>query len=584
MPDWPTIQAVAASVNCKIIIRLPLPARDSGFAYYFQLRNTLKTPIQYTQIIETTNSEPATFHRFFASDKHPSGYGSSRLYNSVLHRHWGFFQPKPNGQWYEYLTINKTHWAFNSIWAAPNPGQFSKEALSKDPQAIWGSQIPIPPTANHHITGTTRGRNPQTETNGTELNIGEDPDFEEDDIFDYSVDPVVANNLRTHVIANTATRTVISETIISETINSIFGSSSSSTQSSTGPSKNQEPHTEKLIDISLGSSDSSSIPPGQKEPANINSPIRPESDEWLQPPINGTPPKTTPIGRPKTLGLLIFKSPTAAHTTSTPMDRAQQLESRLKSAGYKENGSQYPIITEKNQPIQGINPQTLSDERVRELGIIDAQLSNLEYAIVRNHNKQSDGRPPINMIGTKVQSPSPDLVFSEDLLKDINTVALKAMTQMSNMLIAAQLKAMATLDARKNELLSDWTPTDEEMAAAERIEASRTHKETTYNSKPIPGGRTTFRIDKQESGLSLMPSLEPNSTSGFRTPGQKNIPPRPRYRYQSPPPRDPDTYMGVRPKTTYRGEPNLRYRNEERYEDKEQPRFDRQRNTRYFQQ
>jgi hypothetical protein len=268
------------------------------------------------------------------------------------------------------------------------------------------------------------------------------------------------------------------------------------------------------------------------------------------------------------------------------MDRVQQLESRLKSAGYKENSSQYPIITEKNPQIQGINPQTLSDERVRELGIIDAQLSNLEYAIIRNHNKQSDGRPPINLIGTKVQSPSPDLVFSEDLLKDINTVALKAMTQMSNMLIAAQLKAMATLDARKNELLSDWTPTDEEMAAAERIETSRTHKETTYNSKPIPGGRTTFRIDKQESGLSLMPSLESNSTSGFRTPALKNIPHRPRYRYQSPPPREPDTYMGARPKTTNRGEPNLRYRNEERYEDreKEQPRFDRHRNTRYFQQ
>ena len=582
MPDWPTIQAAAANTNCKIIIRRPIPARETGSAYYFQLHSANRIRNQYTLVIRTDQEEPAVFHRFFAKDNHKSGYGSSRLYNSILGSNWGFFLPERNGQWYEYLTVAKSNWEFDFIWANPKSGVIHIDRLEQDQQVIWGSRIPIPPT----IYDTDNELDDVNNANA----------LEEDDIFESSqhlVDPVAANNLLTHAIAGTT-----SASVITETLNSIFGQSpnGSSTDSLEPPNLDidQRLRTGPLIDISaIAPPDDTSIPLAQKQPANINSPVRPASDEWLQPPLAEPNLVTTPAERPTTLGFTECTRITNTHVASTPMEdieereeRLAQLHQRIALQGYVAGSSQFPINTQTGEPTghQVLDPRALSDERVRELGILDAQYYNLENAVIRNSNKQSDGRPPIIFTCNKIQSPSPDLVLTEDLLKAFNTVALEAMTKLGNLLIGAQLQAMNELAAKRTALLRNWRPNEQEKEAAKRIEASRTNKETTYKPRPIRGGRPTFRLDIQDNGPSFMPSLEPTSTSGFRPPANKNIP---RPRRQQSPPRESAPYTGARPKNpNNRRQPEpparTRYENRDNDEDQDEPRYDRYRRTRYF--
>lgn len=570
MPDWPTIQAAAASTNRKIVIRLPIPERDTGSAYYFQLHSVSSIRNKYTLVIPTDHGDSAIFHRFFAKDNHKTGYGRSRLYNSLLSGNWGFFLPIKNGQWYEYQTVTKPYWEFDKIWAFPKTGPFSVELLLNDPQAIWGTKIPVPPTDKQ---------------NETEYAPDNENSLEEDDIFESSghlADPLITSTLLAHAIAGTAT-----PTIISETLESILGSPTNSDETS-NPDAIQRSHTGPLIDISVlhGTSDSddTSIPPGQREPANINSPARPDSDEWLQPPLTRKTQVITPEERPTTLGFAEFTRNAATHWASTPMDRLANLHHHLKQTGYVAGSSQHPILIDRQPEYQNMDPRVLSDERVRELGILDAQISNLENAIIRNNNKQSDGRPPVILTGNKIQSPSPDVVFTEDLLKAFNTVAIEAMTKLGNLLIGSQLSAIEDLWERRKALLTDWQPNEQETEAAKRIEASRTHKETVYKARPIAGGRPTFRLDIQDNGPSFIPALEPTSTSGFRQPANKNIP---RSRQPQSPPRVPDQYTGARPRVTthrVRYEPPTRPRYEERDDehDRDEPRYDRYRRTRYF--
>jgi hypothetical protein len=222
----------------------------------------------------------------------------------------------------------------------------------------------------------------------------------------------------------------------------------------------------------------------------------------------------------------------------------------------------------------------LSDQRIRELGTLDAQLSNLETAIIRNNNKLSDGRPPISFTGTKIQSPSPELVLTDDLLTEFNTIALAAMTKMSTLLIDAQLKAMSTIWENRKDLLDRWKPDEQEIEAAKKFEASRTHKETVFKTKPIAGGKTTYKFEDQEKGIAFVPALE--IPSGNRPPSTKNIT-RPR-RPQTPP-RDPERYTGARPRSTSTRArmDRQKYGAQDEDSDQERPRFNQHRNTRFFQ-
>ncbi len=270
-------------------------------------------------------------------------------------------------------------------------------------------------------------------------------------------------------------------------------------------------------------------------------------------------------------------------------DRLALLHQRIAQQGYRAGSSQFPITIDRPTEHQGLDPRALSDERVRELGILDAQYFNLENAVIRNSNKQSDGRPPIIFTCNKIQSPSPDLVLTEELLNAFNKVALEAMTKLGNLMIGAQLQAMNELAEKRKTLLQNWKPNEQEIETAKRIEAYRTHKETTYKSRPIQGGRPTFRLDVQDNGPSFMPSSEPTSTSGFRPPGNnnKNIPRPIRPRQPQSPPREPAPYNGTRPKNTnYRPRPEpsarTRYENQDDDEDRDEPRYDKYRRTRYF--
>lgn len=261
------------------------------------------------------------------------------------------------------------------------------------------------------------------------------------------------------------------------------------------------------------------------------------------------------------------------------MDRMANLHMHLKQTGFVAGSSQHPIRAETTTPHPGINPGMLSDQRIRELGTLDAQLSNLETAIIRNNNKLSDGRPPISITGTKIQSPSPELVLTDDLLTEFNTIALAAMTKMSTLLIDSQLKAMSEIWDNRKDLLDQWKPNEQEIEAAKKFEASRTHKETVFKTRPVAGGKRTYKFEDQEKGIAFVPALE--IPPGNRPPSTKNIT-RPR-RPQTPP-RDPERYTGARQRSTStRARMNRqKYDTQDEDSDQEKPRFDQYRNTRYF--
>jgi hypothetical protein len=562
MPDWATVQAAAYSNHCKIIIRVPLPAREHSSAYYFQLHPTITIRNKYILVIPNDSGDSAIFHRFYASDHHKSGHGCSRLYNSSLKGNWGFFLPHQGSQWYEYLTIPKTHWVFDCLWAHPKEGPISTEQFRRDPQLIWENQIPVPPHDTESESETEHTFRCGNQSEEEEINLEEDIP----DTLDHH-EAVAVDNLFRHYQAGT-----ITPTVISETLESILGSSSSSTNIPSPDLLNT--YVEQLIEVD---EPYRAIPPELRQPANISSPARPNSDDWLQPPLSQS---TTPEERPKSLQIPSFQPNTALHKTSTPMDRMANLHMHLKQTGFVAGSSQHPIRAETTTPHPGINPRMLSDQRIRELGTLDAQLSNLETAIIRNSNKLSDGRPPVNITGTKIQSPSPELVLTDDLLTEFNTIALAAMTKMSTLLIDSQLKAMSTIWENRKDLLDRWKPDEQEIEAAKKFEASRTHKETVFKARPIAGGKTTYKFEDQEKGIAFVPVSE--IPPGNRPPSTKNFA-RPR-RPQTPP-RDSERYTGARPRSTSTRARMDRqnYGGQDEDSDQERPRFDQHRNTRYFQ-
>jgi hypothetical protein len=272
------------------------------------------------------------------------------------------------------------------------------------------------------------------------------------------------------------------------------------------------------------------------------------------------------------------------------------LKRLLRDRGFDADASQHPIITidtrgnnELHQPT--FDAKTLTDIKVKTLGVLDAQINNLESAAIKNTNKQCDGRVPILLLGTTVQSPCPDLVLTPDLLKTLNDMAFSCMTKMSHKLIEKQLEVMETLVNKKEDLLSNWQPTEQDKVAAERITKSRTIKESTYTAKPIPDGVKTFQILETGGGHCFGPAKQTH-TPRPQTPPQPHGGTRPKDNLR--PPR-------ARSNTDSRRHDNpqreSRYGNNERRDDRpprstrqnydsdeegNRVRFDRNRNTRYF--
>ena len=115
MPDWYTVQASAALEHCKIVIRTPDPNRPNQSEYHFQLNPLFLTSVAQIKFLDLGTEEKVAFKRFFARDNHPSGFGSSRLYNHILSLPWGVFQPQLNiDKWYDYQPVPEHYWVFTS--------------------------------------------------------------------------------------------------------------------------------------------------------------------------------------------------------------------------------------------------------------------------------------------------------------------------------------------------------------------------------------------------------------------------------------------------------------------------------------
>lgn len=273
MPDWATVQAAAYSSHCKIILRVPLPAREHRSAYYYQLHPSIAIRNKYILVIPTDSGDSAIFHRFYASDQHKSRYGCSRLYNISLKGNWGFFLPHQGSQWYEYLTIPKTHWVFDGLWAHPKEGLISTEQLRRDPQIIWENQIPVPPHDTESESETEHTYRGENQSEEDEINLEEDvpncSDYHE-------AEPEAVDNLFRHYQAGT-----ITPTVISETLESILGSSGSSTSIPSPDLLNT--YVEQLIEVD---EPYRAILPELGQLANISPPARPNSDDLLQPPLS----------------------------------------------------------------------------------------------------------------------------------------------------------------------------------------------------------------------------------------------------------------------------------------------------------
>lgn len=562
MPDWYTVQASAALENCKIVIRTPDPTRQNQSEYYFQLNPRFYDETTNTKLLNLGTEERVVFKRFFAKDYHPSGFGSSRLYNHILALPWGAFQPQLHiDTWYDYQPIPEHFWVFPTYWDFPKPGPFNHSAHLKDPNAVWG----------HNNPEVTHGHPDESII------------IEEYDLEQHDPETALTVSLHQHVAAGTLTPDVISD---------IVGSllSSNSENNSVSPPPTEEPRLGNLIPgHTPPSTNSSPIQPSQRRPVRVDSPSRPESDEWLQRPINHRP--NFLLG---TFGTE-FDS-TEIDSTSTPMERMDTLKRLLRDRGFDADASQHPIITidtrgnnELHQPT--FDAKTLTDIKVKTLGVLDAQINNLESAAIKNTNKQCDGRVPILLLGTTVQSPCPDLVLTPDLLKTLNDMAFSCMTKMSHKLIEKQLEVMETLVNKKEDLLSNWQPTEQDKVAAERITKSRTIKESTYTAKPIPDGVKTFQILETGGGHCFGPAKQTH-TPRPQTPPQPHGGTRPKDNLR--PPR-------ARSNTDSRRHDNpqreSRYGNNERRDDRpprptrhnydsdeegNRVRFDRNRNTRYF--
>ncbi len=147
MPDWALTSAVGQRNGDKIVIRLHISNR-SDYAYYYQVQGLpdTKDP-DYIQI--KTNRKPAFFRRIYASSTHRSGQGSSRLYNHLREKTWGYFQPFPEDDtnWISYTYVEPGYHSLlcDKGWRSPSPGALSASQLDSDIHALWLRNSPAIP-------------------------------------------------------------------------------------------------------------------------------------------------------------------------------------------------------------------------------------------------------------------------------------------------------------------------------------------------------------------------------------------------------------------------------------------------------
>jgi hypothetical protein len=147
MPDWALTSAVGQRNGDKIVIRLHISNR-SDYAYYYQVQGLpdTKDP-DYIQL--KTNRKPAFFRRIYASSTHRSGQGSSRLYNHLREKTWGYFQPFPEDDtnWISYTYVEPGYHSLlcDKGWRSPSPGALSASQLDSDIHALWLRNSPAIP-------------------------------------------------------------------------------------------------------------------------------------------------------------------------------------------------------------------------------------------------------------------------------------------------------------------------------------------------------------------------------------------------------------------------------------------------------
>lgn len=486
MLDWHTIQGAAASTGAKIVIRLPSPSKRNETTYFYEIANTEGNRAGTKRLVlpparnnPNRQSVEALFKRFLSKDT--SGeYGNSALYNYLKTQNWGSFWvdtcQSKLVQYYPVPVEIHRNVRFPIEWKTPAKFPFDKVLISTHEYSVWINKPPIQPPPSK---------------------LG------------FTFTPVVTPP-REHRFGNT--------------------SGSGSQLSPTQPHTNRTHISETLTDSQSSPNSGSPIPPGQRIPHND----RPTSLHFEV--AEDTPSTSTPL-------YFLEPADTIRRPPTAMAARSSEFRDWLAKKNPDLDSSQHPCPATRRSETDSADTQgglQWSRQRTLQLGKIDAHLNNLEHAFQRNQSRLEDGRPHIMLMGTKIQSPYPSEVLTDELLKEFNEIAYRCSVKLSRAMMKKQLECITKLSKERVELLTDWAPTESELLEAKEVEKARTAKRSTYKYTETTTTRQTYVKKSSAYGPAFYPA--PSGT-GPQGQSQETDPPednraRPTRTRTNPPRRD----------------------------------------------
>jgi len=452
MLDWHTIQAAAASTEAKLVVRFPNPhkANESKYFYHINkptgdLENSKRITVGPART--NINRAPVSIHfKRFISKGTPAEFGSPALYNFLKNQRWGSFQPQEGQdkliQYYPVPTDIHRNIKFPIDWKTPDTGYFDRNLISTHIYSVWVNKPAVQPSLAQLGFTFTPIFTPPE---------GFLPETTEPTPSSTSISPT-----RTH---------------ISETLQGIEETSNTEDPSITEPE----------------------ITPGQRY---WRAETRPTSLRFA--------PDTEDLASSTPVETYFFPPPPArmATRTSNFRDWLTRKNPDLESSHHP----CFPTHSRRSDSGDTHRDEQWSRQRLLQLGKIDAHLNNLEASFIRNQDHLDDGRPHVGLIGTKIQSPYPSGVLSDELLSELNDIAYKAMVKMSKLIMKNQMRCIDELTKERARLLTDWTPTEDEIREARVITDARTAPKKTYRFTENATQRRTYIKKDSTYGPALFPA------------------------------------------------------------------------------
>ena len=477
MPTWTEIQAAAHLENTRIVIRFPNGGKrnESIYFYHSEVGPTVD-PRDYLTFCTDTGSE--TFRRLYSKG------ATSRTYNAILSKPWGAFQPI-HGKlpWVEYQYVGYDHWKDLPTVRSPTPGFVDGKALERDPQALWRDNSPAgPPEDPPPLFFGSSGWRSKGITTITSSAPPGPPPAEPEDLED--PDDLLSPEAREAL--------------------------------------NRTTHPALAFDIALGEDDEDNGDWLEQLQLSQQQPTEPPTTSCRPRPALDHHQRPSSLAIPEHPSLLQHIPMATVNNT-----RAQSLVNALRTMGFDPDTSEHPIRTllagamnhDQTNQAKRATAEELEDDRILQLGKLEADLNNFELTIRRSTNQLSDGMPPITLPGVTIQSPRPRDVFDDELLDELNTIAYTSFVAMSKAMIRKQLRIMENVEAEKLELLGTWTPTPDQQREVDRIKTHRSRKEVSYATTPVAGGIRTFVRDGHT--LAPNPDAAKLHQTGQRTPGKR---------------------------------------------------------------